>query len=250
LTAGGGISFRDVVRPHAWVLAFDTSEDFGSVAVARVERDGSLNDVSLRGIEDRRQQVSLLVPTIEAALGDAGVTRGDLSAVVVGSGPGSFTGVRVAASTAKGLVFGSNTPLWTLSSLLGAALDPGWGDETWGARAVAFDARSDRVYAAIFAFQPDEPPQTVIAPRATTIDAFAKHVGRVSAVIAGSAARRHRDRASVVALDVREAPAGNPSAVGLIRALALDPERRAADNPRDFEPTYLRGSSAEPPKPR
>ncbi len=239
--------FGEVMDIRGWVLAFDTSEDYGSIALARVDRSGGLGDLVVGKIDERRAQASQLVPTIRATLTTAGIGVGDLSAVAVGAGPGSFTGVRVAASTAKGLVFGVRIPLWTPSSLEGAAMDPSWGASN--IRAVAFDARGDRVYAAIYTVTQDRPPQPTLGPVATTLGEFAELALECGADIAGSAPRRHRDRTELNEAPVRDGPCGDPSAVGLIRALALDPGRPAAENPWDFEPLYLRGSSAQPSQP-
>jgi tRNA threonylcarbamoyl adenosine modification protein YeaZ len=239
-----GPRFAEVLQSSGWVLAFDTSEDFGSVAVARVDTSGAMQGLVVRSIDERRQQASRLVPTIASTLMNAGVGVAELSAVIVGAGPGSFTGVRVAASTAKGLLFGSAIPLWAPSSLVGAAFNPAWGDRAQ--RAVAFDARSDRVYAAMYSVQPGAPCREVLPPAATTIQAFVEEVSAETDTISGSAARRHVALLREVGLTVADAPLGDPSAQGLIRALMFDPDQRAVENPSEFEPLYLRGSSAVP----
>ena len=102
----------------------------------------------------------------------SGAQLGDLAGIVVGSGPGSFTGVRVAAATAKGLTEGCGVPVWTYSSLAAAAASEGvWLPAGWSGPAgwrkvqedreveapepgtpcyVLFDARGERVYAGCF----------------------------------------------------------------------------------------------------
>ena len=161
-------SFVVAMEASGCVLAFDTSADFGTIVIAQLSTKEPPRWLAERRIDEPRQQSSQLAPMISEALEAAGVSVGQLAGVVVGAGPGSFTGVRVAAATAKGLVFGSPTPLWTPSSLLGAALDPLWGDEPL--RCVAFDARGDRVYAAAYEVAPDGPARVVYPPAATTIN--------------------------------------------------------------------------------
>ena len=98
-------------------------------------------------LEDE-EHASLLIPRIEALLEELGATVGDLAGLVVGAGPGSFTGLRVGAATAKGMVRALGIPLWAFSSLAGAAASVD-GDPL-RPRCVLFDARGDRVYAASY----------------------------------------------------------------------------------------------------
>ena len=88
-------------------VAFDTSGPVGSVVVAR-----GAEPLSEAAIEGRGRHSSLLLPSIAEVLARADLERGDLDGVVVGEGPGSFTGVRVAAATAKGLAGGLEVPVW------------------------------------------------------------------------------------------------------------------------------------------
>ncbi len=60
----------------------------------------------------------LLTPAVSALLAEAGHAVRDLSAIVCGAGPGSFTSLRIAASLAKGLAYGLSVPLYAVPSLL------------------------------------------------------------------------------------------------------------------------------------
>lgn len=76
-----------------------------------------------------------LLPTIERFLGEQNIRRSRLAGIVVGTGPGAFTGLRVALSTAKGLAHGLGLPLVGISTaeaLLVAAAAAGVGTETVG----------------------------------------------------------------------------------------------------------------------
>jgi tRNA threonylcarbamoyladenosine biosynthesis protein TsaB len=66
--------------------------------------------------------------------------------VIVGAGPGSFTGVRVAAATARGLAHGLGVPLYAYSSLAAVAMETGLD----GNVCALFDARRGEVYAACY----------------------------------------------------------------------------------------------------
>lgn len=84
---------------------------------------------------------------IHQCLVQAGLGLVDLDAVVPGRGPGSFTGTRIALSTAKGIAMGSGVRILAVSSLEAAALDTGWMD---GPVAVALDARKGEVLLATY----------------------------------------------------------------------------------------------------
>ena len=88
------------------LLAIDTSSQYASVAL----HDGTrvLGEHSwLAGFEHSRS----LLPNIRTLLDQAGVTAQQVTAVVVALGPGSFNGLRVGLSTAKGLAIGLGIPL-------------------------------------------------------------------------------------------------------------------------------------------
>ncbi|HEY3062948.1 MAG TPA: tRNA (adenosine(37)-N6)-threonylcarbamoyltransferase complex dimerization subunit type 1 TsaB [Chloroflexota bacterium] len=94
------------------LLALDTSTRIASVAV----HDGEQVLSETTWLAGREHSTRLLVEA-EAALHRIGKTPTDLTGVAVATGPGSFTGVRVALSVAKGLAAGLGVPLWGVSTL-------------------------------------------------------------------------------------------------------------------------------------
>ena len=64
-----------------------------------------------------RSHASMTAPFVKAVLDEAGLTVKDCDAVCVSKGPGSYTGLRVGSSTAKGLCFGASLPLLSLGTL-------------------------------------------------------------------------------------------------------------------------------------
>ena len=82
-------------------LAIDTSSTSCSVAL----RSG--DDVLARYEEQEREHTRLLMPMIRDVLAEAGLAVEDLDAIVLGNGPGSFIGMRIAASVAQGLAHGA-----------------------------------------------------------------------------------------------------------------------------------------------
>jgi tRNA threonylcarbamoyladenosine biosynthesis protein TsaB len=87
-------------------LSIDTASELASVALSR--RGVLEAEVTWRC---RRNHTVELLPTIERLLGQAGVSKSDLTAVFVGVGPGMYTGLRVGVSTAQGLAYALKLPV-------------------------------------------------------------------------------------------------------------------------------------------
>ena len=105
------------------LLALDTSTSTASVALFDGER--VLSETTW--LAGREHSTRLLVE-MEVALERIGRSEQDVTGLVVARGPGSFTGVRVALSVAKGLAAGLGIPLWGVSSLDVVALAAGQVD--------------------------------------------------------------------------------------------------------------------------
>jgi len=104
---------------RAYTIALDGSTYHGSVALLRnseivAERTlgGHDGEMSRAGRGDQ------LMPAIASCMEEAGVKRDQIGCIVCGSGPGSFTSLRVAGSVAKGLAVGYGAQLYAVSSLL------------------------------------------------------------------------------------------------------------------------------------
>ena len=94
------------------ILLIETATDVCSAAVCDGDRIISSNRIS-----EPKSQASGLAPMIDRTMKDAGLDMSGLAAVAVSSGPGSYTGLRVGVSTAKGICFGAGLPLIAVETL-------------------------------------------------------------------------------------------------------------------------------------
>lgn len=98
------------------ILSFDTTNNCVSIALLDSEIPvGERLFVSSGG--ERQESVTLLLPSIDEMLQEAGWKKSDLDLLVVGIGPGSFTGIRIAVVTARTLAQALNLPLTGVSLL-------------------------------------------------------------------------------------------------------------------------------------
>lgn len=116
-------------------LALDASTYTGTVAVLKAGRVVAAGEAVMRG-----RDAEALMPAVATALEAACIKAHELTRVVCGTGPGSFTSLRIAASIAKGLALGAGCPLFEVSSLalLAAATQI---EREENKRVVASDAR-------------------------------------------------------------------------------------------------------------
>ena len=162
------------------ILALDTASALCSAALLL---DGR---IATRETATPREHAKLLLPMVDELLREAGIALAELDALAFGRGPGSFTGLRVAASIAHGLAFGAGLPLLPVSDLRALALQAmarAGRDAGPAEIACCMDARMGEVYAAMFTVGPRErfpvdAPEHVIRP-----DAFRPH--RVPTLLIG-----------------------------------------------------------------
>ncbi len=121
------------------LLAIETAAESCSAALLI---DG---EISLRSQLQPRKQSELIMPMLDELLLEAGLKPAQLNAIAFGCGPGSFTGVRIAAGVAQGVAYGADLPVVRVSTL--AALAQGHYRISGYKRVLpAFDARMQEVY--------------------------------------------------------------------------------------------------------
>ncbi len=98
------------------ILAIDTSTDACSVALLTSPSD-TKPDVHQSLVISPREHTQRLLPMVESLLAEHTMSLSQLDGIAFGVGPGSFTGLRIALSTAQGLAFGADLPLIPISTL-------------------------------------------------------------------------------------------------------------------------------------
>lgn len=130
------------------LLAVETSSIACSVAL---EVEGRVIE---RHAEQAREHTRLVVPMISEILAEAGLTAGELDALVLGNGPGSFIGLRIAASVVQGIAFASSLQVIPVSSLLAVATEA-FTDTDVDEVIVTADAHMNEVYFGRFGREAD-----------------------------------------------------------------------------------------------
>ncbi len=127
----------------AVILALDTSTEACSCAVAI---DGFVHE---RYVVAPRQHAALILPTIDSLLSEHGLGFERVDAIAWGRGPGSFTGLRIAAGVTQGIAFAADLPVIPVSTLASLALDA-WLVTGQSRVLACLDARIDEVYWGLF----------------------------------------------------------------------------------------------------
>jgi tRNA threonylcarbamoyladenosine biosynthesis protein TsaB len=213
-------------------VAIETATDHGSIAIG--SGAGVVGEVSL-GVRSRHAES--LLPALEFLLRAGRLGRRDIEGIVVGAGPGSFTGVRVAAATARGLAHGLAVPLHAFSSLAALALEDGAATPT----CALFDARRGEVYAACYVRDGESDAlRTLLEPDVLSVRELLRRVAGLDPRYSGEGAVRY-----AAELGIASPPPRVPRASGLLRLAAAQPGAGRIEDSAGWEPAYLRSSGAE-----
>ena len=132
---------------RALTVAIDTSTDMLVCALRWTDLETGEEHMLSRDHMCRRHANVELVNTVQAALAEAGFGIADVDGVVVGRGPGSFTGLRIGAATAKGLGLALKKPLVHVPTVDAMAYNM-WGAE--GLICPIMDAKRSQVYTGLY----------------------------------------------------------------------------------------------------
>lgn len=220
------------------ILCIETGTDICSVGIAK---EGEL--LSLRESDEGRDHARKVAVFVDELLRETGIAPDELDAVAVGKGPGSYTGLRIGVSFAKGLCYGLQKPLVAVGSL-DALTEVAREDYEAGIVAVddwarawlcpMVDARRMEVYAQIF--DASGAAQTEVSAEVVDDGSFGpfRHGDRPF-VIFGSGARK-----CAGVLPDAQLIEVTPSARGLARLAQQALDAGQTEDIAYFEPFYLK----------
>ena len=222
---------------RAAILALDTATTQAVIAVGAP--DGEPLGASMWPAGYRHGET--LLPNIGRLLGEANIRKSRLRGIVVGTGPGAFTGLRVGLSTVKGLALPTDVPLYVVSSLQALALDILAAPAANGSSRAAvtavpcLDAGKGEVYVAAYVADPETLVRETAADCRIAAGALPDWLAALPApppAVAGNGAERH-------AVAGRLAVAG-PTAVSIGRLALLQRRRGESASLATAVPIYGR----------
>lgn len=225
----------------ARLLLIETSTSLCSTALAE---DGRI--VCSRRSTEPRAHASLTAVFVKEMLEESGWTVRELDAVAVSAGPGSYTGLRVGSSTAKGLCFGGQVPLIavsTLDILARQAIEAGLPE---GCKAILpmVDARRMEVYTAVYS--PEGARLTDISPVILDENSFADLFASGPVAVIGDAAEKFAPLRATAdgSVFMQCCPEASAMLVPAMRKY----EKKEFEDTAYFEPFYLKQFIATTPK--
>jgi tRNA threonylcarbamoyladenosine biosynthesis protein TsaB len=213
------------------VLAFDASTNAVTVAVSRAEEDGGREVVAEVSVHSRGASEALL-PAAHDALRLAGTGLGDVERILVGVGPGTFTGIRIAAAAARSLALATGATL-SKNSTLAALAAPALATVDPPDVLAVLDAKRRQVFAQRFTADGAEGEILCVAPGDLRAEGWP--------LLVGDGAVRYRGQLSAVGRVPPDAsPLHRVTAAGHVLSADLSPV--AAEM---VVPLYVREPDAE-----
>ena len=222
------------------IIAIDSS---GLVASVAVLEDGIITAEYTTNYKKTHSQT--LLPMLDEVKRMIDLDIESVDAIAVAAGPGSYTGLRIGAATAKGIAYSLGKPIIPVTTLEGLAFN------MWGSDAIIcplMDARRKQVYAGIYEFK--DSLTTVFEGQAlllTEIIDKINELGRKVVFLGDGTAVYKKDLEELVKVPYEIAPAHRnfQSAASVATLGAIYYEQGKFIKSEDFEPVYLRKSQAE-----
>lgn len=219
------------------LLAIDTSGPVCGVAI--LTDHGVCYDCA---VNNTLTHSANLMPMVDQALNAAGMTMADMNRIAVVTGPGSFTGVRIGVSTAKGLAHGANIPCVAVDAL--EAMAAGISD-FGGVICPIQDARAGQVYGA--AFSAGMPPERLMDDIPLKLEDFVQEISHFGDrfLFLGDGMPVHRARLAEL---LGDAAVFAPPQLAYLRPASVAALAAQSDvllDYRELMPMYLRAPSAE-----
>lgn len=229
----------------ALILCIETGTDICSVGLSK---DGEL--ISLRESDEGRDHAKRVGVFVDELLRENDVAPDELDAIAVGMGPGSYTGLRIGVSFAKGMCYGLQIPLVAVGSLDALAAvaiednEAGILDvENWDDAILCpmVDARRMEVYTRLFNAKGE--PQSEVSAEIVTEESFAEWRKEKQLVIFGNGATKCQEvLPDATYINI------TPSARGLARLAEKSLQEGKTEDIAYFEPFYLKDFVVIPSK--
>jgi tRNA threonylcarbamoyladenosine biosynthesis protein TsaB len=239
------------------ILCIETAAEYCSVAIAK-------NGITIALVEEHEpnSHATRLTLLIQAAFAQANCSAQDLKAVAVSAGPGSYTGLRIGAATAKGIAYANNIPLLAVPTLQAIAAGAQAAflaqanpqTQTPNPQALylpMLDARRMEVYMA--AHDADGAELVAAEPFIITEEAFAAYleahnlIHYTTVIACGNGAKKAKDillKYNIIYFD------NNCSSKYMSRFAHELYEREQFENLAYFEPNYLKAANITVAKPK
>ena len=231
----------------ALILSIETGTDICSVALAN---DGEL--MALRESDEGRDHAKKVALFVDELLRETGVQPSDIDAIAVGKGPGSYTGLRIGVSFAKGMCYALDIPLIAIGSLDALAevaredFEAGILDieeEDWAQAKLCpmVDARRMEVYAQVF--DVEGKAQSEVVAEVVTEESFKEWRAKGKFVIFGNGAKKCAEvLPDAIVEDIV------PSSRGIVRLAEEAFNAGKFEDLAYFEPFYLKDFIVIPSK--
>lgn len=213
------------------VLGIDCSSSMMSLSL---KKNKSLYEIV---VHDGFKHSENLMPQIDSLFKMASLSPEDLELIAVASGPGSFTGLRIAMSTAKGLAFGASANIVSVSTLDAYANTYSYFD---GAVIPVIDAKKKRFYSSVYFKQEKKDIDLDISAE----ELLEKVKDYTKILITGPDAHMFTDIAATDARIVLDKSFSSTTATEVIK-LGIEKFEKDGSDPKGAGPVYIRKSEAE-----
>lgn len=220
------------------VLSVDTSSPRGTMALAELVQNKI--QIQSEGSWARDKSHSeLITTTCEEVFSQANRSLSELGGVVVGLGPGSFTGVRVGINFAKSVCFAGHLPIWTTSSLRL------WASHvTPNVVVVVTQAFRDLVYFAVYKRNQNEPASVLVHPQSVPTKDLTSLIPAGQIDLCGDAWGPLIDQWPEEILGRIDNKYSGPLEAKNLFSIKVEDQLEAISW-KDVKPLYIRGSEAE-----
>ena len=220
-------------------LALDTATELASVAVGVPPAAESVAVIA-----GARVHAAGLIELVDRCLAPLGLRPADLAGLVVGDGPGSFTGLRIGWAAAKGLAQERSMPVQVVPSLLAAAAGAA---AVLGAApvAVCFDALRGQVFGAVYVVHANR-VETLVPPAVCTLAELAARAPvRPRAVVGDGAVKYAAEVEAWSGAAPLQSSVLRPTAASLLALCGRSGAGRLLDDIATAEPEYGRPAEAQ-----